>query len=148
HRGVRRVAEERGQAVNGHDGRSPNGELGRAEEPMRNLGASGQTAEQLATTHAYITGRRHDRTQPQAETGGCASAAGTAVAGQGAAGREQGDGDDLGLFGPDRPEPEDITAGEDASAAAWADGEAEWPPCDPWARRGLHNLVSRLAEEI
>ena len=62
------------------------------------------------------------------------------------AGRELSD--DLGLFGPDRPEPDDIRAAEDASVSAWANGEAEWPPSDPWARRGLHNLVSEMAEEI
>jgi hypothetical protein len=84
----------------------------------------------------------------QAETGDYAAAAGTAGTCQVPVGREVGGGEDLGLFGPDRPEPDDIRAAEDASASAWADGEAEWPPSDPWARRGLHNLVSRMAEVI
>jgi hypothetical protein len=88
------------------------------------------------------------QTATQAETGGYTAAAGPAGTCQAPAGRGVGDGEDLGLFGPDRPEPDDIRAAEDASASAWADGEAEWPPSDPWAQRGLHNLVSRMAEAI
>jgi hypothetical protein len=55
---------------------------------------------------------------------------------------------DLGMFGPDKPELEDIRAGEDMSAEAWAEGSGEWPPTDPWVRRGLHNLVTRISEEL
>jgi len=91
---------------------------------------------------------RPAQTATQAETGDYAAAPGHAGTCQVPAGREVGGGEDLGLFGPDRPEPDDIRAAEDASASAWADGEAEWPPSDPWARRGLHNLVSRMAEAI
>jgi hypothetical protein len=91
---------------------------------------------------------RPAQTATQAETGDYAAGAGPAETCQARVGCEVGSGDDLGLFGPDRPEPDDIRAAEDASASAWADGEAEWPPSDPWARRGLHNLVSRMAEAI
>jgi len=91
---------------------------------------------------------RPAQTATQAETGDHTAAAGPSGTWQAPAGREVGGGEDLGLFGPDRPEPDDIRAAEDASASAWADGEAEWPPSDPWARRGLHNLVSRMAEAI
>jgi hypothetical protein len=56
--------------------------------------------------------------------------------------------EDLGLFGPDRPELDDIRAGEDMSAAAWAEGSGEWPPSNPWARRGLHNLLTRMTEKL
>jgi hypothetical protein len=61
----------------------------------------------------------------------------------------QADGDeDLGLFGPARPELDDIRAGEDMSALAWAEDPGEWPPSDPWVRRGLHNLLTRMTEEL
>jgi hypothetical protein len=124
------------------------GELDQAERSVREPGGSGRLAEQLAAPHAYLIGPQRDRAQPQAEIGGYAAAAGIAGTCQAPAGREAGDGDDLGLFGPDRPEPDDIRAAEDASVSAWANGEAEWPPNDPWVRRGLHNLMSRMAEEI
>lgn len=91
---------------------------------------------------------RPAQTARQAETGGYTAAAGPAGTCQVPAGCEAGSGEDLGLFGPDRPESDDIRAAEDAAASAWADGEAEWPPSDPWARRGLHNLVSGMAETI
>jgi hypothetical protein len=91
---------------------------------------------------------RPAQTATQAETGDYTAAAGPAGTWQTPPGCEVGGGEDLGLLGPDRPEPEDIRAAEDASASAWAEGEAEWPPSDPWARRGLHNLVSRMAEAI
>lgn len=134
--------------MSGDAGPLAGGELGQAEPSRWELGTSGRMAEQLAVTHAYLTGPRLGRTQAQAGTSSYGAAAGTAGACRALAGREVDDGDDLGLFGPDRFEPDDIRAGEDVSASAWADGEAEWPPSDPWARRGLHNLLSRMAEEI
>jgi hypothetical protein len=132
--------------VIGNDGRLAGGELGQAEPGRWEPGTSGRMAGPFAAAHAYLTGPRLGRTPAQGGTSGYAAAAGTAGTLRALAGREVGD--DLGLFGPDRPELEDIRAGEDASASAWAEGEAEWPPSDPWARRGLHNLVSRMAEEV
>jgi hypothetical protein len=75
-------------------------------------------------------------------------AAGTAGVCQVPPTRELDDGEELGMSGPDRPEPEEIFAAEDAAASAWANGHAEWPPLDPQARRGLHNLLSEMAEEL
>jgi hypothetical protein len=114
--------------VSGDAGRLPGSEPDQAERAVRELGAGGQVAVQRAPAHA--------------------AAAGTASASQAPAGHEVGDDDDLGLFGLDRPEPEVITAAEQAAVTAWAYGQAEWPPSDPLVRSGLHNLASDMAEEI
>lgn len=87
---------------------------------------------------------------PSADRRPATSASPSNPALQEATGQEtEADGDeDLGLFGPDKPDLEDIRAGEDTSAAAWAENPGEWPPPDPWVRRGLHNLVTRMTEEL
>jgi len=74
----------------------------------------------------------------------------TDLGSRGTSGREtEADGDeDLGMLGPDRPEFDDIRAGEDMSAVAWTEGLGEWPPSDTWARRGLHNLLTRMTEKL
>src|SRR5262249_51489121 len=93
--------------------------------------------------HEPLTG------DPQADSRAAMTACPTDPASHESADEEtEADEEELGLFGPDRPELDDIRVGEDMSAAAWAEDSGEWPPSDPWVRRGLHNLVTRMTEEL
>ena len=104
----------------------------------------------IAARNAAVQELSEPTLGPQAGGWPAVSGRRTSPAPSGAPARETEaeDDEDLGLFGPDKPELDDIRAGEDMSASAWAENSGEWPPSDAWARRGLHNLLTRMTEEL